>query len=81
MTTKTIKRIHPLSLALTTALTYAIIGIPMGLYFGKTVFQSLLALVIFPAIYGVFGFLAGGLTAIIFNIATFYTKGIKIDVE
>jgi len=90
-----LKRIEPLSLAKLQAIIMAIFGFIGGVFiaiFGSTsaatqgmpaagVLLGVGAIIFFPIIYGIMGFISGALAAIIYNAAAKKVGGIEFEIE
>lgn len=95
-TIKEVKRLVPLPLARVLGLSYALISLVAGLtaiargfYLGQLTFSSwgegsgyfFTSLLMFPAFYGVAGFVAGLLLAFLYNTIARIFSGVKLTVE
>ena len=91
-----IKRVNVLSLGKFLAVIYAALGFLMGLLVtlgsmvgidmsqGQVPSNSLIqkfAIIYFPVLYAVGGFLGGTLTALVFNGVSKYLGGLEVDIE
>ena len=90
-----VNRIHWLSMAKISSFIYMIIGSVLGLnvtvasLLGADLSQgqsgyawvNKIAVIVFPFIYGIVGFIAGSLMALLFNAATKFLGGLQVDVE
>ena len=87
-----IKRIGVLKLAIFEAALMAAFGILAALFFmavtsmtglhsGMAFAGGIVGLILFPIIYGVIGFIAGAITAALYNLVASIVGGIEIDVE
>jgi len=91
-----VKRIDPFSCGKILGGLYAIFGVVWGIVFsamgvvalfnsGKLASAGIVAtsfgLVVAPIFFGIFGFVGGAIGAALFNIATGFLGGVKIDVE
>ncbi len=91
-----IKRVNVLSLGKLLAIINAVLGLVMGFLVtvgaltgvdmsqGQVPADSLIqkfAIIYFPVLYAVGGFLGGILTAAVFNLAAKYFGGLEIDIE
>ena len=87
-----IRRISPFSAAKMSATLYALLGLLMGALLTLLSFTSLTAgmraygalfgvgaIIILPIVYGVIGFVTGGISAFCFNIAASVAGGLEID--
>ena len=93
----TIKRIHPMSLAKVSGFLYAMLGLIIGLCVtllslagaGKGgplagAFGAMFgvgAIIVFPILYGVIGFIGSLIGAALYNVAAGVVGGIVIDTE
>ena len=82
----TLKKIDPLSLAKIEALCCAIVGLIVGLV--MTAFSAVIgfpygaaSIIILPIMYGIFGFIAGAIGAVVYNAIADWVGGIKLDFE
>jgi hypothetical protein len=86
-----IKRIDPMSFAKLNGVMYAAIGLILGLFFalvgrgfgagGMMGSFGMAAIIVLPIIYGVFGFVATAIFAMIYNLVAGWVGGIKLEVE
>lgn len=87
-----LNRIGPLSAAKVVAVLYAIFGLIMGAFFSiAALFRSdggglgamwgVAAVVIFPVLYGVLGFLVTLLTTWLYNVVAGAVGGIELDLR
>lgn len=87
-----IKRIGPMSLGRVASAIYAVLGLILGVFFAViTLFSTQIpspswmfgvgAVVIFPVLYGVMGFVFGFLVALLYNFIAKKVGGIELDVE
>lgn len=91
-----IKRLDVLSVALILGALYAILGFIMGLFFALIggafrttadipgafgLFFGVAAIVLFPILYGVIGFVFGAIVSFLYNILAARIGGIKIELE
>ena len=84
-----IKRIDPMSFAKIFAVIYAAMGLILGVLFA--LFGSLFgragagfgfaSIILFPILYGVIGFIATAIMALIYNAAAGSVGGMQIDTE
>lgn len=93
----TISRIEPVSLARIQGLIYAAIGLLIGLPAGCIALigggfaggaeglgigaMGVAAVIVYPLMLGIMGFLAGLLTAFVYNVVADRVGGVEIDVE
>ena len=87
-----LNRIGPLSAAKVVAVLYAIFGLIMGAFFsiaalfrpdggGMGAMWGVAAVVIFPVLYGVLGFLVTLLTTWLYNVVAGAVGGIELDLR
>ncbi|HYR73558.1 MAG TPA: hypothetical protein VEP12_19390 [Candidatus Acidoferrum sp.] len=87
-----LNRIGPLSAAKVVAVLYAIFGLIMGAFFsiaalfrpdggGLGAMWGVAAVVIFPVLYGVLGFLVTLLTTWLYNVVAGAVGGIELDLR
>jgi hypothetical protein len=87
-----LNRIGPLSAAKLVAVLYAIFGLIMGAFFsiaalfrpdagGVGAMWGVAAVVIFPVLYGVLGFLVSLLTTWLYNVVAGAVGGIELDLR
>jgi hypothetical protein len=88
-----IKRIDPMSYAKVQGVLCALLGLIFGIGIaligmmggssggGMLRGLGLLAIVVVPILYGLFGFLATVIAALLYNMAAGWVGGIKLDVE
>jgi hypothetical protein len=87
-----LNRIGPLSAAKVVAVLYAIFGLIMGAFFsiaalfrpdagGVGAMWGVAAVVIFPVLYGVLGFLVTLLTTWLYNVVAGAVGGIELDLR
>ena len=85
-----IKRIDPVSYAKFGGALCAIVGLLIGLVvalvgssLGGTMIGGfgMAAVIIAPILYGIFGFVASLITALIYNLVAGWVGGVRIDVE
>jgi len=85
-----IKRIDPFSFAKIAGVAYALIGLIMALLvalLGSAIGGGIMgnfgiaAIIIFPILYGVIGFIATAICAVIYNVVAGWVGGVKLDTE
>ena len=78
-----IRRIGLLSLAKIQAVLMAILGLfgIVGLILAKKSSFNAVVLILVPVSYAVIGFVAGAITALIYNIVARFIGGVKIELE
>jgi hypothetical protein len=88
-----IKRIDPISYAKVQGVLCALLGLIFGIGIaligmiggssggGMLRGLGLLAIIVVPILYGLFGFIATIIAALLFNMAAGWVGGIKLDVE
>ena len=87
-----LNRIGPVSAAMVVAALYAIFGLMMGAFFsiaalfrpdagGVGAMWGVAAVVIFPVLYGVLGFLVTLLTTWLYNVVAGAVGGIELDLR
>jgi hypothetical protein len=63
------------------ALTFMLFGSMFGGHSGALLVGGIAGLIILPILYGIFGFIAGAITAALYNLVAGIVGGIEIDVE
>ncbi len=89
-----IRRLDPMSVAKLEGLLLAIVGLIVGIFVAITTVASgvsaglgigaglgVFAIIAMPIAYGIFGFIGGGLGAVIYNFCASKVGGIKIEIE